>query len=138
MKIHVAKMGEETIEGYRHTVVSDNYINFMDVSNNECSEIMANDVLESFSSDKIKDCIISLVNKLRLGGKLVVGGKDLRLFCKSVTNGTMSQEEASNILMNVNSMSSLSLVRPIVESLGLKVITTQISGVHFELTAQRG
>ena len=75
MKIHVAKMSEETIEGYKHVVVSDNHINFMDISDNECSEILANDVLDSFFSDKTEDCLVSLVNKLRLGGKLIVGGK---------------------------------------------------------------
>ena len=138
MKIHVTKMGEETIQGYKHTVVSDNYINFMDISSNECSEILANDVLDSFSSDKIKECVISLVDKLRLGGKLVIGGKDLRLFCKSVINGMIGDKEASVILMGVNSMQSINAVRPIVESLGLKVLSTHLAGIHFELTAQRG
>ena len=138
MKIHVAKMSGETIEGYKHVVVSDNHINFMDISQNECSEILANDVLDSFSSDKSRDCIVSLVDKLRLGGKLVVGGKDLRLFCKSVINGSIDNNEASQLLQNTSSMPLLNDVILIVQSIGLKVLSTQISGIHFEIVAQRG
>jgi len=138
MKIHVTKMSEETIEGYRHVVVSDNHINFMDISDNECSEILANDVLDSFSSDKTEDCVVSLVNKLRLGGKLIIGGKDLRLFCKSVINESIGTQEASQVLQNTNSMPLLNEVMPIVQSIGLKVLSTQISGIHFEVVAQRG
>tara|TARA_R110002051_G_scaffold186237_1_gene255570 strand:+ start:28 stop:444 length:417 start_codon:yes stop_codon:yes gene_type:complete len=138
MKIHVAKMSGETIEGYKHVVVSDNHINFMDISQNECSEILANDVLDSFSSDKSRDCIVSLVDKLRLGGKLVVGGKDLRLFCRSVINGSIDNNEASQLLQNTSSMPLLNDVILIVQSIGLKVLSTQISGIHFEIVAQRG
>ena len=67
MKVQIAKMGEPIIEGYNHVVCSDNYINFMDISDNECSEILAQDVLDNFSIDKIQQCISSLVSKLRLG-----------------------------------------------------------------------
>ena len=38
MKVQIAKMGEPIIGGYNHIVCSDNYINFMDISDNECSE----------------------------------------------------------------------------------------------------
>jgi hypothetical protein len=130
-------MNEQTIEGYRHVVVSENYINFMDISNNECSEILANDVLDSFSLDKVKDCLIFLVDKLRLGGNLVVGGKDIRLFCKAVISNLISEDEASLIIENINSMPTMIQVVPIIESLGLKIVSTSMSGIHFEVTAQR-
>jgi hypothetical protein len=138
MKIQVAKMSGDIIEGYNHIVVSDNHINYMDISDNECIEILANDVLDSFTDDKIQDCIVSLVSKLRLGGKLVIGGKDLRLFCKSVLNGLVSRGEASSVLQNTNSMPSLKEITPIIERTGLKILSTQLSGIHFEVVAQRG
>lgn len=138
MKIQVAKMSGDIIDGYRHVVASDNYINFMDISDNECTEILANDVLDCFSDEKIQDCIVSLVSKLRLGGKLIIGGKDLRLFCKLVLNGLVDRREASNILQNTNSMPSLREITPLVEKTGLNILSTQISGMHFEVVAQRG
>jgi len=138
MKIQIARMGGQTIEGYRHVVVSENYINFMDISNNECLEILANDVLDSFSSSKIEECITFLVDKLRLGGKLIIGGKDIRLFCKAVLNGSLGEDEVSSIFENVSSMPTMAKIIPIIESLGLKIISTNMSGIHFEVIAQRG
>jgi hypothetical protein len=138
MKIQIAKMGEQTIEGYKHVIVSENYINFMDISNNECSEILANDVLDSFSLAKIKDCIIFLVDKLRLGGKLTVGGKDIRLFCKAVLSDLVSEDEASLIIDELHSMTAMPKIVPIIESLGLKIVSTNMNGIHFEVTARRG
>jgi len=138
MKIQVANMSEETIEGYRHVVVSNNYINFMDISNNECVEIIASDVLDSFSLENIRDCIVSLVNKLRLGGKLIIGGKDVRLFCKHVLSGAISENEASKLIEKSTSMPSQAEIVEAIRSLGLKILSTSITGIHFQVTAQRG
>tara|TARA_R100000008_G_scaffold86093_1_gene77881 strand:- start:13010 stop:13426 length:417 start_codon:yes stop_codon:yes gene_type:complete len=137
MKIHVIKMEQEAIEGYKKVLVSDNYINFMDISDNECTEILANDVLDSFYLSNIRDCIVSLVSKLRLGGKLIIGGKDLRLFCKSVINGAIEEADGAQLIQSINSMSSLNEIKPFIESLGLKVLNTQLAGIHFEIVAQR-
>ena len=90
MRVQVARMGVETIQGYQHVVASDNYINFMDISDNECTEILANDILDCFSVEKIAECLQLLASKLRLGGSLVVGGKDVRLFSKAVINGQIN------------------------------------------------
>lgn len=138
MKVQIAKMGEPIIGGYNHVVCSDNYINFMDISDNECSEILAQDVLDNFAIDNIHQCISSLVGKLRLGGKLVVGGTDIRLFSRMVSNNTLNEVEASNILSSANSMTSATNVKPIIQSLGLQVISVMVSGIHFEITATRG
>ena len=110
----------------------------MDISDNECSEILAQDVLDNFAIDNIHQCISSLVGKLRLGGKLVVGGTDIRLFSRMVSNNTLNEVEASNILSSANSMTSATKVKPIIQSLGLQVISVMVSGIHFEITATRG
>ena len=138
MKIQIAKMGEQPIQGYTHVVCSDNYINFMDVSDNECTEILASDILDHFDIDKVRDCLVSLVGKLRLGGKLIVGGKDIRLFCKSVINGAISDEEASVVVQNANSMPVQSGVIQVLKSLGLSIENTNSGGIHFQVTAKRG
>lgn len=138
MKIHIVKMGQSAIEGYKQIIVFDDHINFMDISNNECEEILAGNVLDSFSIDNIRECIVSLVNKLRLGGKLVIGGKDIRLFCRLVLNNSISEVEASQVLKTTKSMPPLNEVIKIIESLGLNIITSNINGMYFEITAKRG
>jgi hypothetical protein len=138
MKIHVTRMDQETVENYDHVVVSDNHINFLDISDNECQEILANDVLDNFSIDKVGECITSLVNKLRLGGTLVVGGKDVRLFAKAVLNNGISEIVASEIVNSCQSMSSINDVVPVLQHLGLKIINTNVAGIHYEVKASRG
>lgn len=137
MRVQVARMGVETIQGYQHVVASDNYINFMDISDNECTEILANDILDCFSVEKIAECLQLLASKLRLGGSLVVGGKDVRLFSKAVINGQIKEQEASQLINAVNSMTSVGTVVQFVNSLGLNVVSTQIAGMHFEIKATR-
>tara|TARA_B100002019_G_scaffold98716_3_gene85044 strand:- start:1602 stop:2033 length:432 start_codon:yes stop_codon:yes gene_type:complete len=137
MRVQVAKMGVETIQGYQHVVCSDNYINFMDISDNECTEILANDILDCFSVEKIAECLQLIVSKLRLGGSVVVGGKDARLFSKAVINGQVKEQEASQIINSVNSMSSVGTIAGFIQGLGLDISSTQIAGIHFEVKATR-
>ncbi len=138
MKIHVTRIDQETVENYNHVIVSDGYINFLDISDNECQEILANDVLDNFSIDKVGECITSLVNKLRLGGTIVVGGKDVRLFAKAVLNNGISEIEASEIVNSCQSMSSINDIVPVLQHLGLKIINTNVAGIHYEVKASRG
>ena len=138
MKIHVTRMDQETVENYNHVIVSDGHINFLDISDNECQEILANDVLDNFSIDKVGECITSLVNKLRLGGTIVVGGKDVRLFAKAVLNNGISEIAASEIVNSCKSMSSINDVIPVLQHLGLKIINTNVAGIHYEVKASRG
>ena len=138
MKIQVVKMGEPVIEGYKQAICSDNYVNLMDIADNECTEIMAQDILDNFDYERIQECLVALVGKLRLNGKIVVGGTDIRLFSRLVTNCSLSEQEACGLLKNSNSMSSLSAVKPIIKSLGLNIESSTINGTHFEIVAKRG
>tara|TARA_Y100001963_G_C6768111_1_gene443389 strand:+ start:598 stop:1017 length:420 start_codon:yes stop_codon:yes gene_type:complete len=138
MKIQVTPMHQKPIENYRQIIVSDNFINFSDLSDNECTEILAADVLDFFSFDKIAFCLESLVKKLRLNGTMVIGGKDIRLFSKAILHGAINEADGSRIVNEIQSMSSLNTVRPVLEHLGLEILSTQILGIHFEIKAKRG
>ena len=66
-----------------------------------------------------------------------MGGKDVRLFSKAVINGQIKEQEASQLINAVNSMTSVGTVVQFVNSLGLNVVSTQIAGMHFEIKATR-
>lgn len=138
MKIQITKMNQKPIENYKQIIVSDDFINFLDISDNECSEVLANDVFDSFSIEKIPDCIQSLVKKLRMGGTMVVGGKEIRLFCKAILNGAMNPMDASSLVKSLQSMSTLDLIVPLIEHSGLQILSTQLNGIHYEIKAKRG
>ena len=131
-------MDQEVIEGYKHVVLTDDYINFADVSDNECELILANDVLDSFTAVNIKNCVVSLVSKLRLGGTIIIGGKDIRMFSRFVMNNMISEAEASSIISEVRSMPNAKDIVNGIKSLGLNVQTVNTTGIHFEVVARRG
>jgi hypothetical protein len=79
-----------------------------------------------------------IVKKLRLGGTLVIGGTDIRLFAKNVSNCLIGEGEASQIIKEKLSMTNPQKIIGLLSQLGLKVQSSIISGVHYEITAVRG
>ena len=53
MKIHITRPQEESIENYKRIEVHDNSLDLSMISDNECESILANELLDSFSIDKI-------------------------------------------------------------------------------------
>lgn len=138
MKIHILKENQQQIENFKKVTVSDNQIDLADISDNECSFILANDVLDSFSIENISPFVQSLAKKIRIQGTLVIGGTDIRLFCKYVSNGSINENEASKIIDTVKSMTTLNEAIEFVRALGLNIESTQINGTHYEIKAKRG
>ena len=138
MKIHILKSDQKEIENYKRITVSDDQINLSEISDNECSFILANDVLDSFSVENIGSLITSIIKKLRIKGAVVIGGTDIRLFSKNVINGTISGENAAKIIGSLRSMTTLNATQNIIKSLGLNIASTQISGIHYAIKATRG
>ena len=79
-----------------------------------------------------------MAKKIRIQGTLVVGGTDIRLFCKHVTNGSINEAEASKIIDTVKSMTTLNESVDFIRALGLNIESTQINGIHYEIKAKRG
>lgn len=137
MKLHIVRPNQEAIENFTKAVAFENNINLTEVSDNECELIMANDIVDTFTIDKIGELVMSLRKKMRMNGKLVLGGTDIRLLCKAIVNDQISEQEGSNIISTLSSASNLTTLKAAVESVGLIVEATQISGIHYEVTAKR-
>lgn len=139
MRIHVVSSGEESIGGYERVEVDQNgqSAQLLQFSDNECDNILAGDALDYVSYERHADLIASLVRKLRMGGAIVVGGTDIRLFCQHVNNTTIGENEACTMLSSKRSMSTFDKTRAILESLNLNIRTLQTNGTHYEYSATR-
>ncbi len=127
------------IVGYDQIVVTPNQSISMDeYSDNSCESIFAPDILDSYSIDNHQPLMGLLVKKLRLGGSMVVGGTNMSSFCKSFTNGVMSEQDCSNVVTKAISMTSPLSVEKIARTLGLEIESVSIDGLHFELKVKRG
>ena len=138
MKIHVVTEGQEVIENFKKVVSKNNSLDLSGISDNECDTIMANDALDTFTIDEIEKLLTSLAKKLRLTGTMVIGGTDIRLLAKSIINDQMDDLQASRLISSLASATSLDALVRTVGSLGLNVVSTQISGIHYEATVRRG
>ena len=138
MKLHIVKPGQESIENYERVEITPNALDISTVSDNECTSIMANDILDLFSIDNIPKVLEHLTTKMRMGGDLVVGGTDVRLFCKYVSNDQVGELSAAQLVGNCESMTTLGQISDILQSLGLNIVSSQISGMHYEIKTTRG
>ena len=137
MKIQITTSNQEHIAGYREISIKDGKIDFQEISDNECTYILANNILDVFPAKHATQCIAELVKKLRLGGTLVVGGTDLRVFSLNVINGMLPSNEASDIISSVTSMNDTGTIADIIRGMNLQIVSTQIGGVHYEISAER-
>lgn len=139
MKVHLIKNEESLIKGYKPVYYSASLKlnNLSSLSDNECEFILASEVFDEFSQQEMPNVIQQLAKKLRMNGMLVIGGTDIRIFAKSIVNGSMSEQDASEMIRTRQSMSNINDVLKIVQSLGLKIQASQIIGNHYEVTAIR-
>ena len=142
MKVHLVKSEESLIKGYKPIVLlptgSLGKLNNLNIlSDNECEFILANDTLDEFSRQEIPEVIQMLIKKLRINGTLVLGGTDIRVFCKSVINSTIDENQASEIIRAKQSMTNIQDILSLLQSTGLKIQSSQITGTHYEITAVR-
>lgn len=146
MKIHLTNQQGSGIKGYMEIVympyqenssVQSRLSSLNNILNNESEFIIASEILDDFPLNQIGDLVQYLLTKLRLKGTIVIGGTDIRLFCKSVVNSVINEPEASNVLKNKQSMTNVNDVSKLLQSLGLSIQTTQILGNHYEITAIR-
>jgi len=108
-----------------------------DVSNNSSEEIFANDVLDAIPNEFIQQSVAALVGKLRVNGRITVGGTELRLFVKSVLNQGIPEDQAMSIIKTNQSMLNFNKLCELMKSMGLEVETTTINGIHCEVKCVR-
>lgn len=138
MKLQILRPEQEPIEGYKTVTISDAHLNLSELSDNECDTILAPEIMDSFPADKSSEVLSGIAAKLRQGGELVVGGTDIRIFAKMVSNGALLELPASEIVGKSTSMTTVKSVTSILSSLGLDIASTTIEGIHYEVKATRG
>jgi predicted SAM-dependent methyltransferase len=139
MKVHLIKSQDNLIKGYVGIEFSQSIKlrNLNLLSDNECEFILANDFLDEFPRQEIAQAVQTLVSKLRVNGTLVIGGTDIRVFCKSLINSLIDENEASEMIKAKQSMTNIQETLNLLKAIGLNVQSSQILGSHYEITAIR-
>jgi hypothetical protein len=137
MNMQILRAGQAGIAGYETVMVDTNSLSLGVASDNQCRTILAPDILDSFNLELIEQLIGQLTQKLRIGGELVVGGTDIRLFTKAVLNGMLDIRAASKIVSATQSMMPADMVAALLSARGLAVKSIHMDGIHFEIKTQR-
>ena len=137
MKAHIVQPLEAHIEGYTRVDVTDLVGGMSQFVDSECDQIFANDILDHISGKDIATAIKLIVSKMRLNSSLVIGGTDIRIFCKNVISGETAISAASDIIGKAKSMNTASDVVQALKMLGLTINSQTTNGAHYEIKATR-
>ncbi len=139
MKIDVVGNPSDAISGYKAVVINDDgFMDMFDISDSECTEIRANGILDKFKASQFEASLVSLLKKVRLGGKVTLSGLDCNILSRQLISGKLDEVSFSSIVEQCNSISSLKTVSKIVQAQGLKIQTQKLSGYTYQVVATRG
>jgi len=106
----------------------------------ECTEIIAEEIIDYIPIDKTLDIIQLFVSKLRLGGKIVLGGTDIIELSKDILRQNKTMVEVNHELFGDGKKQgclALNDVATILSHLGLKVTKQRLDGAKFIVEAIR-
>jgi hypothetical protein len=138
MKIDIVQDAKSAVGNYQPVIISDGNIDFFDISDSECVEVRANQVIDQFSSQNVESNLLSILKKVRIGGKVVLSGIDCNILSRQLISGQIDENTFSNIVSACNSMSSLKKISRAVKLSGFTVESQKINGSVYEIVAKRG
>lgn len=115
------------------------------LDNNECEEIIVQDVLERIPLQNIGEYVKLLVSKLRHKGKLHISGVDADEVTKAYNNGEISINQLNSFLFGQKqhawdfsqSVVNLFEVVNVLKSLGMKIIHKRLANLHYSVSVER-
>jgi len=138
MKIDIVKDEKAAIGNYKPVLVSGDNIDFFNISDAECEEVRAINIMDTFSTQNLHKNFTSILKKVRLGGKLVVSGIDCNILSRQLVSSQIDESAFSNVVSECNSMSSLRVMASAIKSSGFTIESQKISGTFYEIVAKRG
>lgn len=114
------------------------------IHDSEATEILALEVLHYIPFNNLPKVLANWVKKLRINGKIAIGGYEVGDICKSYTNKSCSIEDLNRLLYGdgtsplvVASALSMAHLKGMMEQFGLKVLKQRKNGYHIAVEAIR-
>lgn len=136
MKINIINDSSKTIANYKNLVLTSN-TNFTHIVDNSCEEILCVDALDYVDQNSRNAVLGSILSKLRLNGRIIIAGTDVRSLSRLVLSENISVDEYNKEIENKKSLSTSTNIRNILLSSNLKIESELIRGQKYELTAIR-
>lgn len=107
--------------------------------NNECTEILAPELLDYIPFHKVFNFLHMLHRKMRLGSRLIIGGTEPRLLARSIIDGELDQKQYNQIVYSDGKSGTVpcSDLCEMLKSVGLQVVSRKLDGVTYIVEACR-
>ena len=136
-KIHIVPKGSEAVDGYQKVEVINGSVDLNNLAMNECDFILASDILDEVPVGNVQGFVKLIESKTRRGGKICIGGTDIRLLSRAIVCGEINSAEANEVIFRGRSCLDMSSIKSLLQSLGLKVSSTSYQGYRYEIEATR-
>lgn len=137
MNIYLTKDDSKKIENFTNIKLQNFQKDIEQVVNNSCENIVADDIVDFVSYESIPILISSLVQKLRINGKLFITGIELGILCRHTVSEVISDKDFSAAISPRASLSFIDNIINILKQNKLNIETSTIKGVRYEITATR-
>lgn len=146
MKINLVFDLKNSLSGYNNIDVGISGPTLDEVCEDaECTEIVADDVVNYFPAEYVSIILDNWIKKLRHGGQLIVGGTDLNEVSRQFFNKNINLSE-TNILLygeqrepyqfRQSGLTSYDLAKSL-KDCGLHILKNRINNFHFTIVAER-
>jgi len=138
MKVYITENIDKIIEGYQMVPIVYGKIDTNAIPNNAAQEVIAHDALDSVPANLLYDFITNIVQKMRRGAMLCLGGTDLKVISKDVISEALTTTAYNDLVYSKRGIYS---VKDILNLLNKKEDITieevKIEGYKYEIYATR-
>lgn len=101
-----------------------------------CNAIYVGDCCDYFPNRE--EILQTILSKLRYGGELLIDGIDLLMLCRGVSNGTVQQKDAKNLLFNKKqSCSTIKDTSDLLIRTNLSIVESRLMQCRYSIKAVR-
>ena len=136
-RVSIVQMGAEHPEGYQALEIRNGAIDLDRFSENECTEILAPEMLDYLSFEDINPVVSSLIKKMRKSATLTIGGIDSRMMARGIIDGAIPVYELNQAVFSRRSITDINLTKELLIALGLKIVSARLKGLKYEIKATR-
>jgi hypothetical protein len=139
MKIYITENLDKAIENYIVVPILygklDSYLH--SIYNNSATEIVAIDALDSIPYELLVEFISSVRQKMRIGGKLIIGGIELAALSRDVINGKVSTKDYNELIFSKKGIYRSKDIIDLLTQADLVIEQASIKGYQYEITTIR-
>ena len=139
-------VNEAPMPGYKYLDVDaedfdGNYLEIPDCSYGQAVEIYAPTILDYLPMGEHQKLVEYWSRLLSIGGKIILGGTDLYMICRSAVERTASIDQVNKVLFykksQLKSLTSLQSTRRLLESLGLEIVKCDLVDNNYAICGKR-